>query len=81
MDILNYTKCANVDKVQVPAVGCYGNPLDVPHEDSIGGPSSKASCVGHLLFWVPCQLNESILKASVSLLFLMETFLHLLQNF
>lgn len=52
VDILKYTGRGDVDKVQVPAVGCYGNLVDVSHTDGISGPASKSPCVGHFLCWI-----------------------------
>lgn len=57
VDILNYTGCGDTDEVQVPAVGCYGNPVDVGHIDSISGPASESSRVGHFLCRVSSKLD------------------------
>lgn len=57
VDILEYTGCGDIDKVQVPAVGRYGNPVDIAHGDGISGPASESPRVGHFLSWVSSKLD------------------------
>jgi len=57
VDILKYIARGDVDKVQVPAVGCYGNLVDVAHRDSIGGPASEPPRVGHFLRRISSKLD------------------------
>lgn len=58
MDILKYTGCWDIDKVQIPGVGCYGNHVDIAHVHRISGPASEPSCVGHFLCWVSSELRS-----------------------
>lgn len=57
MDILKYAAHGDIHKVQVPAVSCYGNLVDIAHVDSISGPTSKSPRVGNLLCWVSSKLD------------------------
>lgn len=58
MYVLKYTGCGDIDKVQVPAVRCYGNLVDVAHIDGVSGPTSESPRVGHFLCWVSSQLDQ-----------------------
>lgn len=68
MDIFKYSSCGDIDKVQVPAVGWYGNLVDIGHVDGISDPASEAPRVGHFLCWVSSKLR--IMEKSVSVLYL-----------
>lgn len=50
--ILKHARCGDVDKVQVPAVSCDGNLVDIRHRDSVSGPPFKSPRAGHFLSWV-----------------------------
>lgn len=52
VDILKDVRCGDVDKVQVPAVSCDGNLVDVCHRDSVSGPPFESPRAGHFLCWV-----------------------------
>lgn len=57
VDILKYTCCRNIDKVQVSAVSCYSNLVDIAHIHSISCPASEPPCVSHFLCWVSRKLR------------------------
>lgn len=58
VDILKYTSCGDINKVQVSAVGCYSNLVDIAHIHSISGPASEPPCVGHFPCWVSSKLRN-----------------------
>lgn len=58
MDILEHIGCGDIDKMQVPAVGCYGDLVDIAHIDSISGPAPESPRIGHFLCWVSDKLYK-----------------------
>ena len=57
MDVLKHAGRGDIDEVQVPAVGRYGNLVDIAHVHSISGPASEPPCVGHFLCWISSELE------------------------